>query len=256
MKQQWTTVTDNVKKASHDAGHIVSLSQDDSRKNRRIALALASTGVFLILVGATPFVFNGSDSGDYAAFLGQDPEFVGVNAVPAEGDGVGIPADDLGSEVLDLGAEPVEVDIPEVSNPPVASGDTRVIPAPPMNPPDMGGSTPAPSFDPVPVEVFTPTPYPTLEPLPTDPSTQTYPAAGDEIPAGNDEIITEMVDFPVNIHVDGSAEPVDYTVVVGEEFHMAAPEQPESGAPLLPLLAFSGAAAAWMRAKHKKRTRR
>ncbi len=261
MSNQWTTVTDNAKKASHDAGNIMSLSQVDSRKNRRIALALASTGVFLILVGAAPFVFNGGDSSNYSAFLGQDPDLLGVNAVPE--DGAQIPMDDFGDDVLNLGSEPVDVNLDDVGAISTES-DSPDLPAPPGNPPSMGEATttPEPVMTPLPT-AEEPTPFPTLieTPIAETPIEETpvYSAAPeyeddfrDEIPAGNDEIITEAVDFPVNIHVDGSAEPVDYSVVVGEEFHMAAPHQPKSGAPLLPLLAFSGSAAAWFRARRKK----
>lgn len=268
MKQQWTTVTDSVKKASHDAGHIMSLSPDDARKNRRIALALASTGVFLILVGATPFVFNGGDSSDYAAFLGQDLDYLDVNSM--DGEEVGIPLDDFGDEVIDLSADPVEVDVEDLGGAPAATDDFE-LPAPPAGGvPSMDGSsgspTPIPTetpmaISPTPLMTETPTPFPTLAqtPVPTAVATPVYSAAPeyeddfrDEIPSGDDEIITETVDFPVNIHVDGSAEPVDYSVVVGEEFHMAAPNQPKSGIPALPLLAFSGAAAAWIRSKRRK----
>ena len=269
MQQQWTTVTDSVKKASHDAGSVVSLSHDDSRKNRRIALAIASTGMFLILVGATPFVFNGgSDSSDFAAFLGQDPEFVGVNATPPEGETVGIGAEDLGDDMLDLGAEPVQVDLPAAPSTPggPGGGGTAAMPQPPdtsgMSPPVFTSPSPSPAMTTPPATSppSTPTPYPTLAPTqtpvqtPVQTPTPTFAAA--PTPEQEDEVMTETVDFPINTHVDGSAEPVDFRVVVGEDFHMSAPEQPESGAPLLPLLAFSGAGAAWIRARQKKRSRR
>lgn len=281
MEKQWTTVSETVRKAQHDARGLISPSKEDVRKNRRIAMALASTGVFLILIGAAPFLFGENDSSDYAAFLGQDPE-VAINAAPAEGDTVGVPSDGLSDGLLDFGDEPETFDIPAASPTPEITGapvDTSVpvIPSMPVAPPSgiitpeatdpaypVATESALPIVDdplaevlPTPVPMETPTPLPTETPLPIDTTTPTplpevTPIVEATPPA--EEVVTETVEFPINVHVGSSSQPVDYSQLEmgGDDAHLAAPAQPDTGAPLLPVLAFSGAAAAFWRHRKNK----
>jgi len=242
MNHQWTTISESVKKAREDTRQIVTPSRDDTRKNKRIAVALASVGVFLILVGAAPFVFTGGeDPSDYAAYLGQDPEMIIANSVPEEGENVGIVAR-TDEPTSDFGAEPVDISL---------SVDTEIPLAKDGEPLETVAPTETPIMDEIILDsspVETPiTPAPPEKPYGTTP----LPIDGS---LGNDEVRSEYVEFPVNVHVDGSAEPVDFSTVVGENFHMAAPKQPSSGVPALPLLAFSGAAAAWLRRRNAKQS--
>lgn len=273
MEKQWTTVSETVRKAQQDARGLITPSQEDVRKNRRIAMALASTGVFLILVGAAPFLFGGNDSSEYSAFLGQDPE-VAINASDPAAEGAGVPADGLSQEVIDFSGEAETFEVTPTGEPAVAADNPAgAIPEPPAPPIAPIGADPVPA-DPVPVDpavpsdpnvpvyseppvvepiIETPMPVePTIEPtLEPTPVTEVIPS-----PVATpvvDETIHETAEYPINIHVGGSAESVDYGKAIGgDEIHTAAPSQPETGAPLLPLLAFSGVAAAAWRVRKSK----
>jgi hypothetical protein len=271
MEKQWTTVSETVRKAQQDARGLITPSQEDVRKNRRIAMALASTGVFLILVGAAPFLFGGNDSSEYSAFLGQDPE-VAINASDPTAEGAGVAADGLSDEVIDFSGESETFEVTPTGEPAVAADDPAgAIPEPPAPPIAPIGADPVPVDPTVPVDpalpqdpaapvasepplvepiAETPMPVePTLEPTPFTEVTPT-PEATPVV----DETIHETAEYPINIHVGGTSDPVDYGKAIGgDDIHTAAPAQPETGAPLLPLLAFSGvAAAAWRSRKLKK----
>jgi hypothetical protein len=67
----------------------------------------------------------------------------------------------------------------------------------------------------------------------------------------DDTIITDQVDYDAAIS-QVATDPADLArIATAETMHGAAPAQPDTGLPLLPVLAFSGGAALLMRARRR-----
>ncbi len=256
MKNQWTTVTDN-KKSPQDKRDTSSTDQPESARNRKIALALASVGVFLILIGAAPFLFSGNDSKNYSAFLGlntsdssQNEEIympVVENANFADGDElIAEPVEINVPEVTADGEEGTEIDIdpiqPEVTHPiaeetqPV---ETVVQPTIPKTVASDEPQTPNPTKKIADIEF-------------TDPEV-ILDTEEEIVQTPGTEVITEINDFPINTHTGETVDPIQLArLATAEQLHSAAEESPGTGLPLLPVLAFSGFAAFFARKRFQK----
>jgi hypothetical protein len=232
MKNQWTTVSDTIQNASEISSQ--KKNKYELSKNRKLALAFGSIGVFLILIGVTPFLFSETTPNQYSASLLEEDISLLENAP-------------ITPNISDISFEDEDefTSSPEEITMPILDEEPEEI-----------------SFDPVPEY--------------EDNNEGTLPYENEEVhsvPESQEEIVQEDImnddfyhedesifedegtlpaptDFPVNIHVGETADPVDLArIATAEQLHSSAEKNPETGLPLFPLLIFSGIAAFCIRKK-------
>lgn len=262
MKNQWTTVHENENTASKTSANMSDAKME--KRNKKVALAMASIGVFFILIGAAPFLFGNGDNSNYSAFIARNTINSTDSGIVAEATPTDINFKD-GDEFI---SEPVNT---------VSQKADITMPAIPAIPGMENGSTTseATTSEPTTIEETTPTVVTTPTPTPiAEIETATAPVAIDitQEEFSKPAIISNLGasdtlegTFPLNKHTGGSADPVAFegtvtltTPAFSESTHSAATpdikrSNPSTGLPVLPLLAFSGAAAFYGRMrKHRK----
>lgn len=244
MKNQWTTISEKID-AAHQKAREIASHQEENPRSRKIPIIFGSLGVFLMLVGASPFLFGNEDTSSryLADVLNQEDEIdIAIDSLPAEEDfdlDIGLPTED--EEDIDTQeAQEVEVSLDGI---PLQKGETQ------------GGS----DFVAEEVEVV-------RENIHAAPPVE---EEGTREDIKEVKITSELVDFPKNTHTGVESEAVDLENFFknteddfdglhaaaqedSESLHTAASqENAETGTPLLPLLAASGIAAVFLRRRKK-----
>jgi hypothetical protein len=260
MKNQWTTVSDSAhQKPRKDQNGM------PSGKNKSIAFAMASFGVFLILVGAAPFLFSGKESSQYSAFLNvnselpEEEEYLLSEEIDFE-DGVEIVSEPLPIEV-DISEEGVDSSADEPTEVPVNFDE--LIERAQNEEGDILVPIPEVDFEEViilPEEVAIETPDTDESIVRGDPVDLTEEEfsnpevilddGSDTIPESERSVITETDDFPINTYTGETIDPIALArTATAEQLHGVAEENPETGLPLFPILAFSAGVALLARRK-------
>lgn len=253
MKNKWTTVADSTPSATPKQEDV---SQKTTSQNKKVALAMAGIGVFFILVGAAPFLFGGGDSEDYSAFLARNLPNNTESDFQPEAQTITFEDGD------EFKSDPVVVEI-ETDTKETVPEQTEGMGSIPLPPLPILSNDPTTSTEPTVVEVIpTIVKEPTLTETVADFTQETF--SDPTIIQEPTTLPTET--YPKNIHVGGIANPVVLPqrptdpMMMEEEVHGAAmPKQddssqhtnPSTGLPLLPVFAFSGAAALYMSRRKK-----
>ena len=248
MKNQWTTVPENSTPKKGDISH----EKTVEKRNKKVAIAMASIGIFFILVGIAPFIFDGSDSKDYSAFLTKNA----VNSIDTD---------------VTFQPEPTTIsfdDGDEFVAEPVVAQEILTQPTEEVSP-----SEEAPVVakeKPISADINIPNP----QPIPVDTSLQqaenaTAPQQEEgnilQQDFSNPAIVSDAAyapavtegTFPPNSHTGSQAAPVIFpekNESEGEMHSAATPapgkegqKNPSTGLPVLPLLVFSAGAALFAR---------
>lgn len=247
MKNQWTTVSD-------DSGNTTPVEEtpspsegkSSSSRNRRISIAFASMGVFLMLIGAAPFLFGDSNSYRYSAFLTPQEESEIMAEEGTESSSASNEETTSNSEE-DFG-ESIAIDVDTDSESDGAMISDEETTAEEKTSPEEGTSDSS-EEDPFPTLIQEPTTEDTSPKNDFEIVTEDDTDGFEIITEGPNEgvtVLTEKVDFPIETYegITAGLEKGD-TVNFGsaENFHSSAPVAPQTGTPLLPLLVFSGLAA-------------
>lgn len=308
MKKSWTTVPEEdktqhqqkkslkskskkkekVKKKEEEV--FVSIEQDNEEtaediRSKKISMALAGAGVFLMLVGVSPFLFEGNGS-NLSAFLIQNPS-----------SDASIFMDDAEAETPETEANTTDVNTLEAA--PLEEPEEVVTPAPTpvVTPTPVPTPAPTPTVVPIPnptvvpnpVTVSAPTPTPISSPVVTPaPATNTVSnpaplptvtpaevvvnsasneparvnkAVGQENlrNAAPENITTGTVDFPINTHTGGNGTPINFGSALqnnpktdtlhgtAANMHSGAPRHAGAGLSVWPFIIFSFVLALYFR---------
>lgn len=239
MKNQWTTVSDSSQETQRKTE-----AQKTPGKNKTIALAMASLGVFLIIAGAAPFFFSGNDSSDYSAFLGtnsqsEEAEFY----IDTDSDVTFEDGEEIVSEPVEIEVSMEDEDISEMTEPEevqISLGDL-------MEPEGEEIIVTIPEIEfaeKVIEEETTSEKNVSLEEEKFTEPEIILDDGSDTLPESEVTVITETNDFPINTYTGETVDPIVLArTATAEQLHGVAKENPETGLPLLPILMFSAGTA-------------
>lgn len=250
MKNQWTTVSDDSGNTAlpPTEGTPPPSKRDNTSRNRRISVAFASTGVFLMLVGAAPFLFRDSEAPQYSAFLTPQGIEEEDGEPLANTEEVFLPGEEMLADAQGGFGGALEVDVnPDFSD--ETEPTTEEAPIGEIGAGDSSGETEENPFS----ELIEET------------ASEEDPSGEFEIVLENNEgsseiitenpeegvpVLTEKVDFPIEVAANTQENGViDFGTTT--DLHGAAPVAPQTGTPLIPLLVFSTLAAFGFRLQKK-----
>jgi len=255
MKNQWTPISEKMD-AAHQNARDLSHRSKDHPKGRKIPIIFGSLGVFLMLVGASPFLFGEKNSERYLADLTTTTaeKSVDFSAEPTSVDenfdlDLTLPAEDqTGTDTINT-QEAEEVDV-SLDGIPLQKGEIQE-------------EAPVSLKEEIPKEI-----NPPKENIHAAAPTEEEVVTRKDIEDA--KITAEVVDFPKNTHVGAESDPIVFENASEDEelenffkgenealgetgsLHAAASqENAGTGTPLLPLLAVSGLAAVFLRRRKK-----
>lgn len=238
MKNQWTTVSEQMDAAQQSLKDLLCRKKtkdyEGVSKNRKISIIFASFGLFLMVAGATPFLFGNNKSGfQYAADITDD---FSATATPTE-------------ETFDLGLPSEESTTEEENSENTTATEEKT--------PSEEAETPVENTEEETTkEVVAKEETPVVQ-------ENTHAAAPEEASTQEEEIIAESVDYRENTHTGKEESPIDFRTEeeVGGRVHGAAPEEElhgaayknaKTGSPALPIVLVSAVSAILLRRRGKK----